>query len=40
MVINEILDSDRCLFMKNGRLEEVQKDEMIIENIKSYIKSS
>lgn len=37
---NEILESDRCLFMKDGRLEEVQKDVMMIEKLKAYIKSS
>ena len=37
---NEILDSDRCLIMKNGHLEEVKKDEKMIDSIKSYIQTS
>lgn len=37
---NEILDSDRCLVMKNGHLEEVKKDEKVIDRIKSYIQTS
>ena len=33
----EILSSDRCLLMKEGRLRELSKEEMDIEDIKRIL---